>query len=126
MYEDRLGEKYILTNRFREILDAGVRICAGSDSDVCEINPFLGIHSVVNHPVKSSRSNIFEAIRMYTSSGAYSIFEEDVRGNIKNGLLADLIILDQNILSTPAPLLKNVKVNMTIKSGEILFNRHEA
>lgn len=126
MYEDRLGEKYILTNRFREILDAGVRVCAGSDSDVCEINPFLGIHSVVNHPVKSSRSNIFEAIRMYTSSGAYSIFEEDVRGNIKNGLLADLIILDQNILSTPAPLLKNVKVNMTIKSGEILFNRHEA
>ena len=63
---------------------------------------------------------------MYTSSGAYAIFEEGVRGNIKNGLLADLIILDQNILSTPAPLLKNVKVDMTIKAGEILFNRHEA
>lgn len=125
MYEDRLGEKYVRTNRFRDILDAGVKICAGSDSDVCEMNPFLGIHSVVNHPVKSSRGNIFEAIRMYTSNSAYAIFEESMRGNIKEGMLADLIILNQNILTTPSDMIKDIKVDMTIKSGDILFNRCE-
>ncbi|XVG96156.1 amidohydrolase [Eubacteriales bacterium KG127] len=123
MYEDRLGDKYIRTNRFRDILDAGVKICAGSDSDVCEMNPFLGIHAVVNHPVGSSQGNIFEAIRMYTSNGAYAIFEEKIRGNIREGMLADLIILDRDVLSTPSDILKDIKVDITIKSGEMLFNR---
>src|SRR5699024_9694192 len=49
MYEQRLGKKYICTNPLRKIIEKGVRICGGSDSDVTEPRPLLGVYAAVNH-----------------------------------------------------------------------------
>ena len=122
MYEQRLGENYKRTNPFKKIIDKGVVICGGSDSDVTEPRPLLGIHSAVNHPVAEHRVDIYEALKMFTCNGAYGIFEENNKGTLEVGKLADVVILDQDILSVPSNDIDKIKVNVTIKSGEILYN----
>lgn len=122
MYEQRLGNKYKLTNPFREIIENGVIICGGSDSDITEPRPLLGIHAAVNHPVKEHRVDIYDALKMFTCNGAYGIFEENEKGTLRTGKLADVVILDKDILSVPSNEIDKIKVCVTIKSGEILFN----
>lgn len=122
MYSQRLGKKYVETNKFREIIDGGLTLCGGSDSDVCDYNPFVGIHSAVNHPVKKHRISLYEAIKMYTVNGAYAIFEENNKGSLEIGKLADIIILDTDIFEMDTENIDKVKVLCTIKSGKILYN----
>ena len=83
MYHERLGENYKRTNPFNQIIREGVVICGGSDCDVTPANPLLGIHSAVNHPVESHRISVYEAIKMFTCNGAYSIFEEENKGTLE-------------------------------------------
>lgn len=122
MYEQRLGDKYVHTNPFKKIIKNDVIICGGSDSDITEPKPLLGIYSAVNHPVKEHRVDIYDALKMFTCNGAYGIFEENEKGTLKIGKLADIVILDQDILSVPLEQIDKIKVCATIKSGEILFN----
>ena len=123
LYGERLGEKYQLTNPFQEILKEGVVICGGSDCDVTPANPLLGIHSAVNHPVKHHQVEVYDAIKMFTSSGAYGIFEEARKGTLEVGKLADIVILDKDLLKVKKDKIKDVKVNCTIKSGSMIYNR---
>lgn len=122
MYEQRLGDKYTRTNPFKEIIEKGVIICGGSDCDITEPRPLLGIHAALNHPVKEHRVDVYEALKMFTCNGAYGIFEENEKGTLKAGKLADVVILDKDILSVPTDQIEKIKVCVTIKSGEILFN----
>lgn len=122
MYHERLGENYKRTNPFSRIIEEGVIICGGSDCDVTPADPILGIHSAVNHPVETHRVSVYEALKMFTCNGAYAIFEEDRKGTLEAGKLADIVILDCNILSKPKDKIKDVKVMTTIKSGRVLYN----
>lgn len=120
MYNQKLGENYRKTNPFREILDGNVKICGGSDSDTTEINYIKSIYNAVNHPVKEHRVTVKEAIRMFTSDAAYAIGQESKKGYLKEGYIADIIILDGDILKS-SDNLKDLKVTTTIKSGKILY-----
>lgn len=120
---ERLGEKYQLTNPFHEIMSEGVVVCGGSDCDVTPADPLLGISSAVNHPVESHRVDVYDAIKMFTYNGAYGIFEESRKGSLEAGKLADVVILDKDIMKVSKEKIKDIKVNCTIKSGNILFNR---
>ncbi|MEL7654374.1 MAG: amidohydrolase, partial [Bacillota bacterium] len=123
MNRERLGEKYQLTNPFREIINEGVVVCGGSDCDVTPADPLLGIYSAVNHPVESHRVEVYDAIKMFTCNGAYGIFEEGKKGSLEVGKLADIVILDKDILKVKKEKIKDIKVNYTIKSGSIIYNR---
>jgi len=123
MYEKRLGKHYTRTNPFKEIIDNDVMICGGSDSDITEPCPLLGIHAAVNHPVKQHRVSLYEAIKMFTYNGAYAILEEDKKGSLSVGKLADIVILDQDIFNVSEDAIKTIKVLATIKSGEVLYNK---
>ncbi|HML36764.1 MAG TPA: amidohydrolase [Bacillota bacterium] len=125
MYELRLGEHYRETNPFREIIDSGVVICGSSESDVTPMGPALGIHSAVNHPVENHRVEIMEAVRMFTINGAFAVFEEKTKGSLEIGKLADIVILDRDILKTPKEEVKDIRVVTTIKSGCILYHANE-
>lgn len=122
MYEKRLGEHYKNSNPFREILDGGVLVCGGTDSDVCRANILSGIHAAVNHPVAHHRVTVREALRMFTCNGAYAIGKEAEKGYLKEGHLADVVVLDGDILKTPAGRIKELKVSCTIKSGELVYH----
>ncbi len=122
MYAQRLGDRYACTNPFKKIIDGGVVICGGSDSNVTAPCPILGIHSAVNHPVKKHRVDVYEAIKMYTYNSAYSIFQEGDKGSLAPGKMADIVILNEDILSVSSEHIKNINVCATIKSGQILFS----
>ena len=119
---NRLGEHYKDTSPLHEIISEGVIICGGSDCDVTQADPILGIYSAVNHPVEKHRINVYEAIKMFTVNGAYAIFEEDKKGTLETEKLADIVILDQDILHIGKNKIKDIQVVTTIKSGEIIFN----
>lgn len=122
MYDTRIGkERSLLTNPFRQIIDADIKIAGCSDSDVMPINPLLGIHSAVNHPNPNSRITPYEALEMYTINGAYAIFQEKEKGSLQIGKKADFVILDQNPLTVKPSNIKDIKVCSTFKNGKCLF-----
>ena len=122
MYESRLGPRYTCTNMYRSIVDQGVCLVGGSDSDITEYNPMVGIHAAVNHPVAKHRVGVYEALQMYTCNGAFAIGEELRKGTLEPGKLADVILLDRDVLAEPSEALDQVKVLATVKSGELLYN----
>jgi predicted amidohydrolase YtcJ len=124
LYETRLGLKRSLaSNPFRAILDAGIKIAGGSDSYVTPMDPMLGIHSAVNHFSPIQRVTVDESIQMYTTTAAYAAFEENQKGTIEPGKLADLVVLDKNPYKVPTTELKDVPVAMTICRGQIVYNK---
>lgn len=120
---EKLGENYVLTNRFREIIDGGVLLVGGSDSDITDFNPLVGISAAVNHPVEKHRISVYEALEMYTSKASYAIFEENIKGTLESGKLADVIILDQDILSVPQDSIDKIGVVATIKYGDLIYKK---
>lgn len=123
MYEARLGQHYLHTNPFREILDGGVTICGGTDSDVCQANYMESIHAAVNHPNPEHRISVEEAVAMFTSSGAYALGLEQDRGLLKEGFRGDVIVLDKNMLTIPSEQLCQLKVMYTLKDGALIYDR---
>ena len=121
MYEQRLGSHYGKTNQFRQILDSGITVCGGSDSDITDPNPMVGVHYAVNHPVACHRISMEEALKMYTIYGAYGLFRETEIGSLTPGKAADVIILSQDISKLAPERLKGVKAEVTIKGGQIMI-----
>ncbi len=69
-------------------------------------------------------TSVRDALRLYTTNGAYASFEETVKGSIEPGKLADLVVLDRDILTIPEDEIKEVKVETTIVGGEIVYQRN--
>ncbi len=126
-YGDRVNYMFPL----KSYLDRGITAALGSDAPVIEADPMIGIYGALTRTDKVSgvvagecqRIGIMDAIRMYTYNGAYASLEEDIKGSIEPGKLADLVILSENILETPVERIKSVKADMTILDGEIVYER---
>jgi predicted amidohydrolase YtcJ len=122
LYEKRLGSRYRTVNPLRAILDRHIPVAFGSDC--MPFGPMYGIWSAVNNPIQESRISLHEAIYCYTLGAAYACFEEDIKGSIQKGKLADLIILSSTDL--PEDQLKDIPVEMTIVGGRILYGGKQA
>ncbi|WMW66215.1 amidohydrolase [Nitratidesulfovibrio liaohensis] len=83
---------------YRAILDAGVRVCGGSDSPVTNYTPLRGMAAAVHHPFAEQSVSMAEALRMFTTEAAFSAFEEADKGRLLPGMLADLVMLGQDPL----------------------------
>lgn len=123
MYEKRLGERSKYTNPFNQYLKQGLRLIGGSDSDVTELNPILGIHSAVNHPKVQEKISVYEAIKMFTYNGQYSVSLEESKGSLVEGKDADFIILDKNPFEISKDSLKDIQVIRTFKAGKCIYSR---
>ena len=64
------------------------------------------------------------ALRTYTINGAYAAFEEDIKGSIEVGKLADLTILDKDIMTIQEDDILDAKVEMTIIGGKVVYSRN--
>ena len=113
----------------RTLIDQGIPAPAHSDCPVCSPNPWLGIFGLVTR--KSSGGQVLyadegitplEAIKAYTIDGAYSAWEEETKGSIEPGKIADLIVVDRDPMTIPHEDLKDVKTVMTVVDGKILYN----
>src|SRR5699024_9163458 len=67
--------------------------------------------------------SVYEALKVVTSNAAYAYFEEDEKGSIAEGKLADYVVLDRNPLEVEAIEIKDIQVVETIKEGETVFKR---
>lgn len=95
MYEERLGERYRINNRFREYLRRNVHLCFGSDG--MPFGPLYGLQSAMDHPVSEERITIQEAVWLYTRAAALSLHWPDI-GSLETGHEADFLVLDQTTL----------------------------
>lgn len=132
--EKRIGpERIKYTYPFRTFLDAGVKLCFGSDWDVAPLEPILGIYAAVTRRtldgknpegwVPEQKITVEEAIACYTINNAYASFEEDVKGSIEVGKLADFVVLTDDILTIDPTKIETVKVDMTIFDGRVVYKK---
>ncbi|MHA1256398.1 MAG: amidohydrolase [Promethearchaeota archaeon] len=122
----RLGpERCKYTYPIKSLVDAGVLCASGSDSPVEDPDVVLGLHALVNRDgfVPEQCISMNDALKTYTINGAYSAFEEEVKGSIEVGKLADLVILDKNPLEVPKNEIKDLKVLETIIRGKTVFKK---
>lgn len=121
LYEKRLGkERDQKSNPQRLVLDAGVPLAFGSDC--MPFSPLYGLHWAVNAPYPTQRVSVEEAITCYTTMGAHFSFEEDIKGKLAPGMLADLVILNGDPRQAPERIT-DLEVEMTILGGEIVYRR---
>lgn len=122
--EKRLGkERLKYTYPFKSIIDAGVILASGSDCPIEDPSPLLGLHALItrNGLVIEECISVEEALKTYTLNAAYAAFEEDVKGSIEVGKLADLVILNKNPMEIPKEEIKEIKVLETIIRGKTVF-----
>jgi predicted amidohydrolase YtcJ len=130
--ERRLGSERVKgAYAWRTVLNAGGRLALGSDFPVEDVNPFFGIYSAVtrqdhegNPPggwYPDQRLTLAEAIRGFTKDAAYAAFEENSRGTIEVGKLADFTIVEGDLLAMPPAQLWKTKVRYTIVGGEVVY-----
>jgi predicted amidohydrolase YtcJ len=131
---DRVGEERSqYAYAWRTLLDSGLRIPGGSDAPVEPVQPLPGIYAAVTrqdrdgwpeggwHP--EQRVSREEALRMFTIDAAYAAFEEDIKGSITPGKLADIVVLSKDIMTIPAPEILETEVLMTILGGKIVYEK---
>ncbi len=119
LYVDRLGvERDRASNPLRRVVDAGLPLAFGSDG--MPVSPLYGIHWAVNGPYSDQRLTAEEAIERYTAGGAWLGFEGGVKGKIEPGMLADLVVLDEDPLVHPERIEER-RVEMTFVGGELVY-----
>ncbi len=120
----------------RDWLDNGIPISFGTDYPFSGgyeyptgANPMFCIYNAVTRKIITGVAHDLdqkitreEALRCYTISGAYAIFEEKTRGSIEPGKLADLVVLDKDILTCSEEEIKKTKVLATICGGKIVYS----
>ncbi|HUF75728.1 MAG TPA: amidohydrolase [Longimicrobiales bacterium] len=115
---------------WRSLLDAGVVIANGTDVPVERISPIASFASSVvrqdregNPFFPEQRMTRMEALESYTINNAYAAFEEDLKGSLTLGKLADIVVLDRDILTVPEEEIEDTRVDLTILAGEIRYER---
>jgi predicted amidohydrolase YtcJ len=106
---------------FRQMLDAKALLAFGSDANMIDLNPLAGIHAAVFGENSGIGISVEEAVRAYTLDAAFAEFQENVKGSITVGKLADLVILSDNIFTINRNEIEKVKVLTTIMDGRIVY-----
>ena len=133
--EGRIGAKRCSTSYAnKSLLDAGARLAFGSDWPVAPLDPILGIDAAVNRRTLDGKNpngwfpeqkiSVKEAIEAFTLGSAYAGFEEKDRGSISVGKLADIVVLDRDILDPKEKdRIAETKVVLTVVGGTIVFEK---
>ncbi|MBX3299835.1 MAG: amidohydrolase [Acidobacteria bacterium] len=130
----RLDEKRLKgTYAFRTLLDTGAVLAFGSDSPVAPLDPLQGIYAAVTRRTLDNKNpsgwipeqkiSVDEAVRAFTYGSAYAEFQENEKGSIEIGRLADLVILSDDIFVIEPVKIKDVTVLKTIVDGRVVFER---
>jgi predicted amidohydrolase YtcJ len=137
--EERIGhERCKGAYAFKSLLDNGTTLVFGSDwpgTSAAEyhVHPKYLIHAAVNRTTinhtpeggwfPEQKISMEEALKAYTINAARATFEGDVKGSIKSGKLADITVLDRNLLEIDPREILDVNVEMTIVDGKIVFEK---
>lgn len=131
--EGRIGhDRASRTYAFRTFLDHKVRLAFGTDWDVAPLNPMLTVYAAVTratldgkHPegwFPEQKLTVAEAIEAYTMGSAYAEFQDTVKGSISVGKLADMVLLNEDILTVDPVKIREARVVRTIVGGKTVFD----
>ena len=126
-------ERAKTTYAFRSLRDTGARLAFGSDWFVAPATPLEGIYAAVTrrtlddkHPngwVPEQKITVEDALRAYTTGGAYASFQEAEKGSLKPGKLADVVIIDRDLTKIAPETIRDAKIIYTIVGGRVVFDR---
>ncbi len=102
------------------IFRSEVKVAFGSDASMIDIDPLAGIHAAVNS--RSGSVSVETAVSAYTIGSAYAEFQENEKGMISVGKLADLVVLSDDIFTMPPNDIRNARVQMTIMNGQVVYD----
>ena len=132
---DRLGMERIREGTYvaRKLLETGAVIVNGSDVPVVDISPIISFYGSVTRQTlggnpaggyePAQKMTRLEALRSYTLDAAFGGFEEDIKGSIEVGKLADFTVFSQDLLQVPDNEILNTVVEYTIVGGKVRFKR---
>jgi len=134
--EEYIGPERIKTTyAFRSLIDSGATLAFGSDWFVAPATPLEGIYGAVTRRTLDGRNpegwvpeekiTVEEALKAYTVNAAYASFEEDIKGSLEPGKLADFVVLDRDITSIDPVEIWDMKVWQTWVGGKKVFDRME-
>ena len=132
--EKRIGPERIKTTyALRTFLDRGVKVALGTDWDVAPLEPLLTIYGAVTRAtldgknpsgwVPEQKISVAEAVEAYTLGSAYAEFQEQEKGSITPGKLADIVVLSQDIFSIDPKAIRDVQVETTIVGGRVVWEK---
>ncbi len=117
-----------LTTPVRTYLDAGLPVSSGTDAPVVPYSPLWTLYHFVTRDTitggvlgPDQRITREEALRLATLNNAWLMFEEDLKGSIEPGKLADLVVLSEDPITCPAPRLRDAAVLLTMVAGRVVF-----
>ena len=131
--ERRIGhDRASRTYAFRTFLDHGVRLALGTDWNVAPLNPILTLYAATTRATLDGKNpngwfpeqklTIKEAIEAYTMGSAYAEFQENEKGSITPGKLADMVLLSDDVISIDPVKIRNVKVLKTWVGGKLTYD----
>ena len=137
--DKRFAEKRIGTERSRwayawkSLADSGAKLAFGTDYSVEPINPMEGLYASVTRKDRKGEEGegwfpmekitMEKAVEYYTLGAAYSQFMEDRKGMLREGYLADITILSEDIFNIPEEMIMSVKADYTVVDGKIVYER---
>ncbi|MEE9130645.1 MAG: amidohydrolase [Phycisphaerales bacterium] len=115
---------------WQKLMQSGAIVTNGTDAPVEDVSPFASYYATVSRRLDDGsvffadqRMSRMEALRSYTIHAAYAAFEDDLKGTLTPGKLADLVVLSQDILSIAQENIPHTQVQMTIVGGKIAYQR---
>ena len=135
--EGRIGhDRAMRTYAFRTFLDHGVRLALGTDWNVAPLNPMLTLYAATTRATLDGKNpngwfpeqklTIKEAIEAYTMGSAYAEFQENEKGSITPGKLADMVLLSDDVLTIDPVKIRDVKVLKTWVGGKVTYDADAA
>ncbi len=136
--EERIGDRSRWAYAFKTLHDAGVMLSFGSDwpgtnASWYPANPILGIYAAVTRQTlegqptggwfPQERVDVQTALEAYTVNNAWAAGEEEIKGSLEVGKLADIVVLDKNIFEIEPQLIKTTEVVFTLLGGRIIYER---
>jgi predicted amidohydrolase YtcJ len=113
---------------WKKLLASGAVVGNGTDAPVEDLDPIASFYATVTRKTQSGaafypgeRLTREEALRSYTLSNAFAAFEEDIKGSLAPGKLADITVLTKDIMSVPEDEIRSARVASTIVGGKVLY-----
>lgn len=126
-------ERSKTTYAFRSLIESGAHVAFGSDWSVAPASPIDGIYAAVTRRtldsanpegwVPEQKITVEQALYAFTYEGAYASFEEDNKGTIKVGMLADMVLLDRDLTAIDPEDIRDVRVLKTVVGGRVVYSR---
>jgi predicted amidohydrolase YtcJ len=130
----RLGEQRAKTGAYvwRSLLDSNAKIINGTDAPVEDVDPIACIYASITRKMADGKPfypeqcmTRMEALKSYTLDAAYGAFEENHKGSLTVGKLADIVVLSKDILTIPADEILKTRVDLTVVGGRVAYERKQ-